>query len=110
MKMLRNVILRSKEKESLLNEIAKNVVVVTENRIQKDDVLRRAFVNGNPISISKSEFDGVLKMALKGAGYVRISDKMTVLSDKVVNQLVDKGYRVGITNEGILLSKYDSEI
>ena len=41
---------------------------------------------------------------------MRISDKMTVLSDKVINQLVDKGYRVGITNEGILLSKYDSEI
>ena len=110
MKMLRNAILRSKEKDSILNEIANNVIIVTENHIQKDDILRRAFENGNPISISKSEFDGVLKMALKGAGYVRISDKMTVLSDKVINQLVDKGYRVGITNEGILLSKYDSEI
>lgn len=101
---------RSKEKDSLLNEIAKNVIVVTENRIQKDYVLRCAFANGNPISISKSEFEGVLKMALKGNGYVCTSNKMTVLSDKVINQLVDKGYRVGITNEGILLSKYDSEI
>lgn len=110
MKMLRNAIFRSKGNDSILNEIAKNVIIVTENRIQQDDVLRCAFANGNPISISKSEFNSILKMALKGAGCVRTSNNMTVLNDKVINQLVDKGYRIGITNEDILLSKYDSEI
>lgn len=99
---------RFKEKDSLLNEIANKVVIVTENNIKKDDVLRYAFDNGNPISISKSQFEGVLKMALKRNGYMCTYNKMMVLSDKVINQLVDKGYRVGITNEGILLSKYDS--
>lgn len=101
---------RSKKKDSLLSEVAKKVMMVTEDNIQKDDVLRSAFANGNPISISKSEFEGILKKALNDNGYMCTSNKITTLSDKVINQLVDRGYRVGITNEGILLSKYDNEI